>query len=133
MRDGDTIEKGFQFLGKTASDVATAGKTEKVGKLIDSAGEGGFSFKNLAGNTAKSEAVMKKAKQASDMIKQIQNTEKVMKVTETLGKDVYLNANDDNLTARAEAMQARAQAARTDIEYGKQLYRKAQMENQKKK
>ena len=128
-----TIEKGFQFLGKTASDVATAGKTEKVGKLIDSAGEGGFSFKNLAGNTAKSEAVMKKAKQASDMIKQIQNTEKVMKVTETLGKDVYLNANDDNLTARAEAMQARAQAARTDIEYGKQLYRKAQMENQKKK
>ena len=128
-----TIEKGFQFLGKTASDVATAGKTEKVGKLIDSAGEGGFSFKNLAGNTAKSEAVMKKAKQASDMIKQIQNTEKVMKVTETLGKDIYLAANDDNLTARAEAMQARAQAARTDIEYGKQLYRKAQMENQKKK
>ena len=126
-----TIEKGFSFLGKKASDLATAGKTEKVGKLIDSAGEGGFSFKNLAGNTAKSEIVMKKAKLASETLAQIQKTEKVLTATQTLAKDVYLAANDENLTARAEAMQARSQAARTNIERGKQIDRIFQKQNRK--
>ncbi len=125
------IEKGFSFLGKKASDYATAGKTQSVGAIIDSAGEGGLSFKNLAGNTAKSEVLMKKAKLASDTLKQIQNTEKVLKVTETLTKDIYLAANDDNFTASAEATQAYVHNARMDTEFGKQISRKHAMMREK--
>ena len=51
--------------------------TGPVGKNIKNA----YNFakpglKNLAGNTAKSEVVLKKAKLAGDTLKQIQNTEK---------------------------------------------------------
>ena len=74
---------------------------------------------------------MKKAKLASDTLKQIQNTEKVLKVTETLTKDIYLAANDDNFTASAEATQAYVHNARMDTEFGKQISRKHAMMREK--
>ena len=116
-----SIEKGFSYLGKKASAYATAGKTQQVGKMIDSAGEGGFSFGKLAGNTKQSEALMKKAEQASELLGQIKNIEKGVKAAETFTKDVYLAANDDKLTERAEMWQALAQDGRTTMEYGRQF------------